>query len=212
MNLSPCVTCAALVTFGIIAFAFSACGTEGDDSTDQPSISIQPSSPVATSTVLPTATPTPVPTFQPVAGMLAFVPVGRMPMACWVKEAELEKRTFVTSSCEAKDPYRTLYIDGLGWRDTPEEGVTVYLIYFEEAGTDRDRVDLIECEGLVFTKETLGKSRGETLPGTCSRYLEFRQAAELLIARAIRRWTAYSGLAKPATREEFEIILEVLKR
>ena len=91
-----------------------------------------------------------------------------------------------------------------------EEGVTVYLIYFEESGPDR--VDFIECEGFVITKGTREKSRGEVLPGTCSRYAESRQAAELMIAQAIGRWTAYSGLAKPATQEEFEIILEVLKR
>ena len=218
MNLSLYVVCVAVVTLGIIVVGFTACNAEGGSSIDKPSMSTQTSSPVAISTALPTATPpplpqptsTPVPTFQPTAGMLAFAPIGRMPMECWVKEAEVDSRPFITSFCEAKDSYRKLYIDGSGWRDTPEESVTVYLIYFKEAGTDR--VDLIECGGLVFTKETMGKSRGETLPGTCSRYLEFRRAAELLIARAISRWTAYSGLAKPATREEFEIILEVLKR
>lgn len=131
-------------------------------------------------------------------------------MECWVKEAEVDSRPFITSSCEAIDPYRKLYIDGSGWRDAPEEGVTVFLIYFEEAGNGL--VDLIQCEEVVFTKEGLEKSRGEMLPGTCRRYLELREAAETMIGRAISRWTTHSGLAKPATREEFGIILEVLKR
>ena len=164
MRLFSLLTGAFMVATGLTILATSACG---DDVVSPAKLTDIPTS-GPTSTEIPDATPTPDPSFQPTVGMLASVPIGRMRMQCWFKEAELNERPFGTATCEGSDANRELYLEVWRWKDAPEEGTTASLIYFEE--TSSGSVNLMMCDGLVIKKETKEKVRGEPLEGTCSRY------------------------------------------
>ena len=179
--------------------------------TRQPTPSHTPTpQPTPSHTPTPQPTPTPDTSFKPTVGMLATVPIGRMLMQCWKKEGKVNNRSFATVSCEATDAHRQLYIEGWVRPREPEYGARVSFIYFEEVSPNQ--VDYMQCEDLRLLQETMKKERGESLRGTCNRHLLPYQHASLVLQRSIGNWTTYSGLAEATTRDEIEVVLELLKR
>ena len=116
----------------------------------------------------------------------------------------------VTYSCEATGVNRELQLDMWGWKGLDEPRLTIALVYYEEV--EQGLADLIQCENMVIVRETMEKSRGSSLPGKCSRYLESSEKAALRIDEAVKVWTGYSGLAKSIPRSNMDVIFELLKR
>ena len=202
----------------------SACFDDGiDDSrSSQDSESIASHSvptPIADSA--PEPTPTPDMSFEPTVGMLATVPIGRMPMQCWIKEGDVSGKdydprkghqTFVSASCEVTDTYREFYMEV--WKRSKENHISISFIYFEEVG--QNQVEYVQCDDIdIVFESTKGKKRGDSLPGVCNRYLHSYENASRKLGTMADTWTTHSGLeerANQADRDDIRAILEVLKR
>ena len=218
----PVYTTLVLTVASILGL--SACFDNGIDdsrsSQNSQNVILQlPSTPIASPAPEPTRTPDT--SFEPTIGMLATVPIGRMPMQCWIKEGDVlgkdydprkGHQTFVTASCEAADAYREFYIEV--WKRSKEAHLSISFIYFEEVG--QNQVEYVQCEDIdIVFESTKGKKRGDSLRGVCSRYLHSYENASQKLESMASTWTTHSGLEERANRrdqDDIRAILEVLKR
>lgn len=204
----------------------SACFDDGvDDSRSSQDLESKASQSVPTSIAdsAPEPTHTPDTSFEPTVGMLATVPIGRMPMQCWAKECkdrdcDPNKRgtqTFFTGSCDAADAHREFYIEAWRWSGDgywSEEGqVSFSFIYFEKAG--QNQMGYIQCDDILVFKSTKEKKRADSLlGGVCNEYLHSYEDASRKISTMSNNWTTLSGLEERMDRDEIQPFLEVLKR
>ena len=149
-------------------------------------------------------------TFEPTAGMLASVPVGRMSIACWTKEAKLDGEPPLRAACEAKDSYGELFIDVAVWGEGYKREMFGSLAYFREL--ESGLVEVVQCDDMKFERGVSSRVRGESFPGHCTSSLRSLQEAKSVVRDVVNRWTSYSGLSERTQNTYLNNVLGLLKR